>query len=102
MITNGRSSARCEVEAIYLKDLPVQKMRNMRLRGTRPLARILHRAYKLTLSPLFGTACRFQPVCSDYALEAIEKYGWIRGAFMAIRRILRCNPWGCAGHDPVP
>jgi putative membrane protein insertion efficiency factor len=71
-------------------------------RARRPLGRLLHRAYKLTLSPFIGRSCRFEPTCSDYGLEAVERYGWLRGSFMALRRILRCNPWCAGGHDPVP
>jgi putative membrane protein insertion efficiency factor len=68
----------------------------------RPLARLLHRAYKIILSPLFGNACRFHPSCSDYALEALERYGWVRGTWLALRRVLRCQPWNPGGDDPVP
>lgn len=46
--------------------------------------------------------CRYTPTCSYYALEAIEKYGTIRGVYLSIKRILRCNPWGGYGYDPVP
>lgn len=49
----------------------------------------------------FHNSCRFVPTCSNYAIEAIETYGAIRGSFMAIKRILRCNPWGKSGYDPV-
>jgi len=71
-------------------------------RERRPVARFLHRSYKLTLSPFIGRSCRFEPTCSDYALEAVEVYGWTRGCFMAMRRIVRCNPWCQGGCDPVP
>jgi len=47
-------------------------------------------------------ACKFQPTCSVYAVEAIEKYGMIRGGFMAVKRIIRCNPFSRGGYDPVP
>lgn len=66
------------------------------------IARKLHRAYKITLSPLFGDACRFTPYCSDYALEAIEKYGIVRGLWLALKRISRCHPFHNGGEDPVP
>lgn len=49
----------------------------------------------------FHSACRHYPTCSNYAIEAIEKYGCVRGSFMAIKRILRCNPLGTSGYDPV-
>lgn len=70
-----------------------------------PLARLLAlpvRAYRLTLSPWVGFNCRFQPTCSAYALEALEAHGGLKGGWMAIRRIMRCHPWGGSGHDPVP
>jgi putative membrane protein insertion efficiency factor len=58
--------------------------------------------YRLTLSYFFGRQCRFQPTCSAYALEAIETHGALRGYRLALRRILRCHPWGASGFDPVP
>ena len=61
-----------------------------------------HRAYKLTLSPLIGQQCRFQPTCSDYAAQALITHGFWRGSWMAARRVCRCNPWGGSGYDPVP
>ena len=64
--------------------------------------RMLHRFYKALISPCFGDSCRFVPNCSDYALAAIEKHGWLHGAWLAMRRIIRCNPWFEGGHDPVP
>ncbi|ARE40930.1 Protein YidD [Rhodovulum sp. P5] len=60
------------------------------------------RAYRVVLSPLVGFNCRYQPTCSAYALEALEKHGALRGGAMAAWRILRCNPWGGCGYDPVP
>lgn len=59
-------------------------------------------AYRLVLSPWLGLNCRFQPTCSAYALEALEKHGALRGGWLALRRILRCHPGGGSGHDPVP
>lgn len=50
----------------------------------------------------FHDSCRHMPTCSNYAIEAIEKHGSIKGSFLAIKRILRCNPWGTSGYDPVP
>ena len=70
-----------------------------------PFAHVLSlpvRAYRLILSPWVGHGCRFQPTCSAYALEALEKHGAIRGGALAAWRILRCNPWGGSGYDPVP
>ena len=59
------------------------------------------RGYRLFISPLKPPTCRFVPTCSEYALQAIEKYGVIRGGFMAVRRILRCHPFHPGGYDPV-
>ena len=56
--------------------------------------------YKLTLSPLLGRHCRFQPTCSTYFREAVEKYGAVRGAIRGFARICRCHPWHPGGHDP--
>lgn len=60
------------------------------------------RLYQITLSPLMGRQCRFTPTCSQYGIEAIKIHGPWRGFFMTIHRILRCNPWGGSGYDPVP
>lgn len=70
-----------------------------------PLAHILAlpvRAYRLVFSPIVGFNCRYQPTCSAYALEALDKHGAIKGAWLTIRRIGRCHPWGGSGYDPVP
>lgn len=58
--------------------------------------------YRYAVSPLLGINCRFQPSCSVYALEALEKHGAIKGGWLAIRRIARCHPWGGSGIDNVP
>lgn len=60
------------------------------------------RAYRLVFSPWVGFNCRYQPTCSAYALEALDKHGGIKGGYLALRRILRCHPWGKSGYDPVP
>ena len=60
------------------------------------------RAYRLVLSPWLGNSCRFQPTCSHYALDALERHGALKGGALAAWRILRCNPWGGSGYDPVP
>ena len=62
----------------------------------------LIRAYQLTLSPFLGGACRFQPSCSAYAREAIERHGALRGSLLAARRLAKCHPLGSSGFDPVP
>ena len=61
----------------------------------------LLRAYKWALSPLFPPSCRYVPTCSDYAAEAVERYGALRGGFAAIWRLLRCHPFSTGGYDPV-
>jgi putative membrane protein insertion efficiency factor len=62
----------------------------------------LIRGYQILLSPFIGNQCRFTPTCSHYARGAVEKYGALRGSWMAVRRISRCHPWHPGGHDPVP
>lgn len=62
----------------------------------------LIRGYQLLLSPLLGNHCRFYPSCSQYASEAIELHGVLRGIGLATRRVLRCHPWHPGGIDPVP
>jgi len=60
------------------------------------------RAYQLTLRPIIGAHCRHEPSCSHYAIEALQRHGALRGSGLAVRRILRCNPWTAGGFDPVP
>jgi putative membrane protein insertion efficiency factor len=62
----------------------------------------LIRTYQLTLSPWLGRDCRYTPTCSAYAAEAIRRFGPRRGAWLALKRVGRCHPWGGAGYDPVP
>jgi len=62
----------------------------------------LIKLYQKYLSPLLGPNCRFHPTCSEYAFLAIDKYGIFRGGFLAIKRILKCNPWGGSGVDNLP
>ncbi|MFK7798684.1 MAG: membrane protein insertion efficiency factor YidD [Aureispira sp.] len=63
---------------------------------------LLIRIYQVVLSPILPAACRYTPSCSQYGLEAIKKHGPFKGGYLTVRRILRCNPWGGHGHDPVP
>jgi uncharacterized protein len=65
-----------------------------------PLALI--RFYQIAISPIFPSACRFQPTCSQYGYEAISRYGIIKGGWMTARRIGRCHPFSRSGYDPVP
>lgn len=60
------------------------------------------RLYRKTLSPFIGQQCRFEPTCSHYGEEAIEKHGALRGSILTVWRILRCGPWCKGGYDPVP
>jgi len=60
------------------------------------------RFYRLVISPLIGSNCRYQPTCSAYALEALEKHGAIKGGWLAVKRITSCHPWGGSGIDNVP
>lgn len=60
------------------------------------------KAYRRFISPYTPPSCRFTPTCSQYAIEAIGKYGPFKGLYLALRRLLRCHPWGGHGYDPVP
>ena len=60
------------------------------------------RAYQLALSPLLGQRCRFYPSCSQYALQAVMRFGVLKGGWLALRRLARCHPWHAGGYDPVP
>jgi putative membrane protein insertion efficiency factor len=62
----------------------------------------LVKLYRLTLSPWIGSACRFTPTCSAYALQALQEHGAAAGTYLAVARIARCHPWCAGGHDPVP
>ncbi|HMV06760.1 MAG TPA: membrane protein insertion efficiency factor YidD [Accumulibacter sp.] len=63
---------------------------------------VLIRFYRYAISPCLGPRCRFAPSCSEYAAEAVEKYGAGKGAYLAACRLLRCHPWNPGGFDPVP
>lgn len=65
-------------------------------------ALVLITVYRRLISPLLPPSCRFTPTCSAYAYAAIDRYGILKGGFLALRRIARCHPWNPGGHDPVP
>ena len=73
------------------------RLGNLTSRG----ALLLLRCYKGAVSPMFLPACRYVPTCSEYAMEAVERYGMLRGALMGAWRLLRCNPFARGGYDPV-
>ncbi|MDR3165837.1 MAG: membrane protein insertion efficiency factor YidD [Synergistaceae bacterium] len=60
------------------------------------------KAYQKFLSPMLGPHCRFHPTCSQYALEAFQKYGFLKGMILSVRRLAKCGPWNPGGEDPVP
>ncbi len=62
----------------------------------------LVKAYRYVVSPLIGPSCRFHPSCSEYAVDALRRFGALRGSWLAARRIARCHPWHPGGYDPVP
>ena len=67
----------------------------------RPVAMLI-RFYQYAISPFLGRSCRYHPSCSEYAVEAVEKYGALKGSWLAIKRVGRCHPWHPGGYDPVP
>ena len=69
---------------------------------TKALLMALVRAYRFFLSPWLGSACRFEPTCSRYALTALEQHGAAAGTYLTFSRLVRCHPWCAGGHDPVP
>lgn len=66
------------------------------------LLMFLVRAYQLLVSPVLPPTCRFSPTCSHYSHEAISKHGALKGLWLTIKRVIRCNPWNPGGYDPVP
>ena len=66
------------------------------------LAVLMVRGYQVTVSPLLPSACRYQPRCSAYMIEAVERHGALRGVWLGARRVLRCHPFARGGYDPVP
>ena len=85
--------------ALYLA---LEALLPVRLQPTAWILRGTIRLYQMTLSPALPTSCRFTPTCSQYGLEAIRKYGTLKGGVLTTWRILRCNPFGGHGEDPVP
>lgn len=63
---------------------------------------LLIQFYRKCISPLMGPHCRFTPTCSQYALQAFQRYSWPKALWLTVRRIARCNPWGGRGYDPLP
>ena len=63
---------------------------------------VLVKGYRLLLSPWLGSACRFEPSCSAYSLQALQEHGAVAGSYLTLRRLARCQPWCDGGHDPVP
>lgn len=80
----------------------VRAPRNVALRIPSLALRLAIRGYQVAISPMLPPACRYYPTCSNYAIEAIEKYGALRGGWLAARRIGRCHPFTPGGYDPVP
>ena len=68
----------------------------------RKLFLALIRFYQLCISPLIPPRCRYTPTCSQYAIEAVSKYGALKGGWLTLKRLARCHPWGGCGYDPVP
>jgi hypothetical protein len=63
---------------------------------------LIIRAYQYVISPYLPPSCRYSPTCSEYAIEAFQRFGVIRGLILSLRRLFSCHPWHCGGHDPVP
>ena len=66
------------------------------------ILKALLRLYHWVVSPWLGSRCRFVPTCSDYAQQALDQHGALKGSFLTLKRVSRCHPWGGDGHDPVP
>jgi hypothetical protein len=72
------------------------------MRFVSELLKLPIRIYRSVISPLLGPHCRFYPSCSHYALQALDRHGPLRGAWLSLRRLVRCGPWSAGGYDPVP
>ena len=92
---------RCPILIDDRLSTPLTPPANKRTIVQKPLIVII-KIYQLTISPFIGRHCRFQPSCSRYAIDAIEQHGAMRGSWLAIKRIGRCQPWREGGYDPVP
>ena len=66
------------------------------------IAYLIVKAYQVVVSPFLGANCRYNPTCSAYALEALKKFGILKGGLLSIKRVAKCHPWGGSGDDPVP
>ena len=66
-----------------------------------PILVFLIKLYQIIISPLLGQNCRYLPTCSEYSIEALETYGFIKGIYISLKRILSCHPWGNGGYDPL-
>ena len=62
----------------------------------------LVKIYQNIISPLFPPTCRYSPTCSEYSIQALKKYGLIKGVYLSVKRIINCHPWGGSGYDPIP
>lgn len=60
------------------------------------------KGYQMLISPLFPPSCRFYPTCSTYFMQALQKYGFLKGSYLGMKRIVKCHPWNPGGYDPVP
>ncbi len=80
----------------------IKRLYNLFIAGIVFILIIPIKIYQYAISPMLGASCRYTPTCSAYSIEALKKYGPIKGSYLAIKRILSCNPWGGHGHDPVP
>ena len=82
--------------------LSFKKMYDMEREILKKSFLLLIRFYQVGISPLIGPGCRFQPTCSQYAIIAINRYGVVKGTYLAVRRLLKCHPFHKGGYDPVP
>jgi hypothetical protein len=86
----------------FLIELAIKKYLNIILKLLAVPFILLIKIYQLLISPLFPSSCRYTPTCSHYTLDALKKYGLLKGSWLGIKRISRCHPWGGSGYDPVP